>query len=103
MAQAPNAKTKTLFDILFLAAAIATDYTAAKREPRGCIYTGNTGQVLLSTRPISEPAATALGAEASYQPKLTTVELCTSRPDKLHNWDYPKVDANKKIFKSIHG
>ena len=55
-----------------------------------------TDKVLWSTRPNSGPAATALGAEASYQPKLTTVELCTSRPDKLHNWDYPKVDANKK-------
>ena len=21
--------------------------------------------------------------------------LCTSRPDKLRNWDYPQVDANK--------
>ena len=56
-----------------------------------------TDQVLLSTRPNSEPTATALGAEASYQPKLTTVELCTSRPDKLHNWDYPKVDAYKNF------
>ena len=59
-----------------------------------------TDQVLLSTRPNSEPTATALGAEASYQPKLTTVELCTSRPDKLHNWDYPKVDAHKKSLRA---